>query len=673
MNIIKISAYFLLALSVPELAFAIQDDVNQNKENNLKKEKILNQAKNLNHEHLINRLKAAKKKSQTQITLQTHDNNAIRSDKTNLLTQNILGNTQENRDKTNNNNVSISNSRPILTTAEHLRKGEIVTSLRHRHFFSSGTAESDGLTDQPTIGISWGVTDNLELTLDFQTVDNAGPLYQGPYNAQRINDQGSTNFFQEWTLQAKQKVWESPDRTQALSGAIAVSRGNDRRPYKFSDATGIVATGLNGQTVFSLELPYTIKPDERWQFTVSPKIAFLPGDNALYLNRLPEPNSGSFGTTFGVAGAISYRLNSRFSLWGDAFIPFTGNNTINRDTGLPARDIAYNAGLKYIINPRLAADLFISNTLGNTGVLSVVTDREFDALGLGLTYIPGITTANRRYPTHFGVKSQIPTVQIPPTNSYAGFSALDGGTVRKKQLLTSLQLSEGRVSSAIRYGIEDDIEIGALLDNISGTVDESVLGFSGKIRLLHQAENKPFTLSIAGSIARSNNVLVNLINNNRNEFQERGLTKGGFAFSNEQLGELFVITLSAPLHYEFPTGAAAWFTPTLGYVQRNGLEIAGFNLGASVPLSSELDAIAEVGLNLTGEGNAFIGNTRESVIPWSLGMRWKPESLLGKTLPGLQLEAYLSNRVGSSPFETLRVRADNETRLGIGILLPVQF
>lgn len=662
MSILKISAYLVLALSVPELALASQDHFNVNQKNNFNKEK------NLKHENLINRLKEAKKKSKKQITVKTPNNHANMSVKTDLIAENIQKNSQENREKVTKNNLRISNSRPILTTAEHLRKGEILTSVRHRHFFSSGTAKSDGLTDQPTIGISWGITDNLELTFDVQTVDNAGPLYQGPYNAQRINDQGSTNFFQEWTLQAKQRIWQSQDGKQSLSGAIAASRGNDRRPYKFSDATGIVATGLNAQTVFSLELPYTIKPDGRWQFTVSPKIAFFPEEHALYLNRLPQQNSGSFGTTFGLAGAISYRLNPRLSLWGDAFVPFTGNNTINRDTGLPTRNVAYNAGLKYIVNPRSSVDLFISNSLGNTGPLSVVTDREFDALGLGLTYIPGITVANRRYPTRFSVGQQTPTA-----NSYAGFSALDGGTVRKKQLLTSLQVSEGRVSSAIRYGIEDDLEIGALLDNISGTVDESVLGFSGKIRLLNQADGKPFTLSATGSIARSNNVMVNLVNDNRNEFQERGLAKGGFAFSNEKLGELFVITLSAPLHYQFPKGGAAWFTPTLGYVQRNGLEIAGFNLGGSFPLSSELDAIAEVGLNLKGEGNAFIGNIRKSVIPWSLGVRWKPESLLGKTLPGLQLEAYLSNRVGSSPFETLRVTADNETRLGIGVLLPVQF
>lgn len=392
----------------------------------------------------------------------------------------------------------------------------------------------------------------------------------------------------------------------------------------------------------------------------------MPEDNALYLNRLPGTNSG-FGTTFGLAGGVSYKLSDRLILWGDAFIPFSGNNTINRDSGFPTKTIAYNAGLRYIINPRLATDLFVSNSLGNTGALSLVADREYNAIGFGLTYLPGVTNANRSYPETFGETQQ------PPPKTYAGFGSLDGGTIPKNQLLVSLQGGGQGFLPSIRYGLLDDLEIGSFLDSIPGTVDESQFGFSGKIRLLHQADGNPFTLSLAATIARSNNVLTNFVNNNRNRFKQLGLRKGGFAFSNEREGELFVYTLSAPIHYQFEGGSAAWLTPTLGFVQRDGLEVAGFNFGGSVPLSNGLDAIAEVGVNLKGSGNAFVGNQRESVIPWTVGVRWNPSSLIGNAFPGLELEAYLTNRLGSSPFNSFRVRADNETTIGVGLLLPIQF
>ncbi|WP_086767670.1 hypothetical protein [Nostoc sp. 106C] len=564
----------------------------------------------------------------------------------------------------------IPSRRLVLTTAEQLRQGEILTTIRQRRFLVPGGERRSGLTDQPTVGFSWGVTNNLELTLDAQTIDNSGPIKQGGFNAQRVNRNrdtnrnNGTNFFQEFTLQAKQRLWQSENATQALGGVIAVSVGNGGRPFQFFNDANIVATGKNQQTVFSLELPYTITPDENWQFTLSPKIAFLPEDNALYLTKLPLPNSGSFGTTFGLAGGVSYKLNSRLILWGDAFVPFTGNNTINRDTGLPSRTVAYNAGLRYIVNPRLSTDLFVSNTLGNTGPLSIVADREYTAIGFGVTVLPGITSANRRYPEHFE-----PTQQPQPT-TYAGFSFLDGGTVPHNQLLLTLQGGGQGILSGIRYGLLDDLEIGAFLDYVPGTIDESLLGLSGKIRYLHQADGDPFTLSITGTIARANNPFVNFTENNRNKFQQLGLQKAGFALSNEkdEQGELFVVTISTPMHYQFPGGSATWLTPILGFVQRRGLEIAGFNIGGSFPLLNNLQAIAELGLDLAGKGNGFINDQRQTIIPWTVGLRWHPG-----LFSGLQLEAYLTNRLGSSPFDSLRVKADNETTIGVGLLLPIQF
>lgn len=556
---------------------------------------------------------------------------------------------------------------PVLTTAEQLRQGEILVNLRYRQSFLEGSAADTGLTGQPTIGVTWGVTDNLELTLDAQTVDNSGPGRQGRFDVKRINDDDtSPNFFQEITLQGKQRIWQNQSGTQALSGVIAASVGVQGRPYRFTEANGaIAASGRNSGLVTSFELPFTITPSDRLQLTLSPKIAFFPDSHALYFTR-PPGDSGSFGTTFGLAAGVTYQVLPRLLLWGDAFVPVTGNNSINRETGLPARTVAFNAGLRYLVNPRLATDLFVTNTLGNTGPLSVVGDRAYTSLGLGVTFLPGVSSANRRYAQSFG------DVQ-PPPSSLAGFGFLDGGTVANQQLVLNLQGGSQGLLGAARYGLLDDLELGIFLDYVPGIIDESQFGFSGKIRFLHQADGDPFTLSGVATLARSNNVLINLINDNRNEFEERGLEKGGFAFRNEGAGELFIITLSAPMHYQFEGGSAVWLTPTLGFIQRNGLQIAGLNLGGSVPLGRDVDAIAEAGINFTSDGNAFIDNNLENAIPWTVGVRWQPASLFGISENSPQIEAYLTNRVGSSPFETLRVRADNDLAVGVGLLLPIQF
>ena len=292
----------------------------------------------------------------------------------------------------------------------------------------------------------------------------------------------------------------------------------------------------------------------------------------------------------------------------------------------------------------------------------MVGDRAYTSLGLGVTFLPGVTGANRSYAQSF-------RTQEPQPSSEAGFAFLDGGTVDSNKAVLNLAGGSQGILTSLRYGLLDDLEFGIFLDYISGIIDESEFGFSGKIRFQNQADGDPFTLSGVATLARSNNVLINLINNNRNEFEQRNLDKGGFAFSNESDGELFIITLSAPFHYQFTSGSAVWFTPTLGYIQRNGLQLAGFNLGGSLALNRDVDAIAEAGINFTSDGNAFTGDTLENAIPWTVGLRWEP--LLGENTP--QLEAYLTNRVGSSPFETLRVRADNDLAIGVGLVLPVQF
>lgn len=557
---------------------------------------------------------------------------------------------------------------PILPTADQLRQGEVVTTLRYRQSFPSGSARDVGLTGQPTLGVSVGVTNGLELTLDAQTVDNSGPGQQGEFRVQRINPAGGgPNFLNEVALQAKQRLWQNDSGTLALSGVAGVSLGLASRPFAFNSPTGTRSGGTNDGLVPSLEFPFTARPNDRWQITVSPKVAFFPSDHALYFSNLNGSVPGSFGTTFGLAGGVSYRINPRLTVWGDAFVPFTGNNTINRDTGQPAKTVTFNAGLRYLVNPRLALDVFASNALGNTGALSIVGDRNFPSVGLGVTYMPAITGANRVYPDSFRSTQQPPPV-IP-----SGFAPLLSSTLPARQLELSAHGGGQGFLSSLRYGLMDDLEVGAFVDSIAGRVDESELGISGKLRFLHQPDGDPFTLSGLVTVSRSNNVLLNLVNGDRNALQKQGLEKGGFVFSNEADGELLIVTLSAPMQYQFKGGSAIWLTPTLGLVQRSGVEVAGVSMGGSVPLTpaKDLRAIAEFGVDFSGRGNAFLGDSRKTAIPWIAGLRWQPASFLG--LKGVQFDAYVTNRVGDSPFHSLRVRADNNPTFGLGVNIPIRF
>ncbi|NJQ97406.1 MAG: hypothetical protein HC784_06490 [Hydrococcus sp. CSU_1_8] len=51
--------------------------------------------------------------------------------------------------------------------------------------------------------------------------------------------------------------------------------------------------------------------------------------------------------------------------------------------------------------------------------------------------------------------------------------------------------------------------------------------------------------------------------------------------------------------------------------------------GGSVPIADDFSLIGEIGANLIGDGNAFLGDSRANVIPWTFAVRWDPSSFLG--------------------------------------------
>ena len=555
-------------------------------------------------------------------------------------------------------------------TAKHLRKGEVIFNLDNRLFFLPdlvpGTVDDEDTAINFGAGFSWGITDNLELTMQFQRVDSSSPAKQGDFISERTEDN-------EAAIEIKQKLWGNSEDTQSLSGVVSASWGT--RGFLF--ARGGEEIEINNRDIFvSLQLPFTATVKERWQFTISPTIAFFKDESAVYFHRLPNDDDNSFGTTFGFTGAVSYSFSPRLAIWGDAFIPITGNNSINRDSGEPDTAIVYNAGIRYLFNPRLALDLYASNAQGSINPLALTGDRDLVSFGTNLIFMPDFIAANRRQPDRFSASPQNDDTPTPIVNS--GMAFFDGGTLDSGQFLFNLQGGSQGILTSLRYGFLKDFEGGIYLDYVSGEADESEQGFSAKVRFLNQAENAPITASLAVTLGLTNQPFANFFDNDRDEFDRRGLEKEvpiaipGADDSEER--QLFIFTASVPLNYQFDNNAAIWFTPIIGYVQRLGTEMAGFNVGGSIPINQELSILGEVGANFAGEGNGFIGDELADLIPWTVGVRWQPLSLFGlepspsNTNP--QLELYVTNRVGSSTWHQLRVRDQNKTAVGVGLILP---
>jgi hypothetical protein len=552
-------------------------------------------------------------------------------------------------------------------TAKQLQQGELILNFDNRLYFLPDLVPG-GIDDDDTginydTGFVWGITDKLQLALQFQHLDSNTPAKQGNFISERTENNEAAG-------ELKYRLWQNESQTQALSGVVSASWGT--RGFRFVGEGKDIE--YNNRNVFvALAIPYTADVGNRWQFTISPTIAFFKEENAAFFYSPPGDETG-FGTVFGLTGAVAYEINPRLFLWGDVFVPFTGNNSINRDSGKPDTAIAYNGGIRYLVNPRLALDFYASNTFGSYGPLNLTADRDLMSFGTNLRFMPDVVAGNRKYSDRFNQKYR--ELVTPLTTD--GLAFFDGGVVSPQDFMLNFQAGSQGILTALRYGLVKDLEAAIYLDYVFGNVDESEQGYSAKVRLLNQAEGSPVTLSIASTLSLTNQPLINYLKNDRNAFDERNLDKEIPIFTSGgddiEEGKQLITTFALPIHYQIATDTAIWFTPIIGYLQRQGTELAGFNLGGSLALSSELSAIAEIGANFAGEGNSFGKNGLEDRIPWTVALRWTPLSLFSlkasedNTNP--QLEFYLTNRVGSSTWHQLRVRDENEIAVGVGLNLP---
>jgi hypothetical protein len=577
-----------------------------------------------------------------------------------------------------------------LVTAEHLGAGEILQTQFVRLFKPEAGINDDLFANQSN-QIVYGLTDDIELSLDLQGVNGSVPGFQGNFTAERRVGINNGNVFQDFSLLGKLRVGT------ILGGQSSLVLGLTASRPQFTFTTTDPATGLSVQTTRpqsgitlapSLELPITYKTkDDRLSFTVSPRLVYFPEDSNLYTPVNPGSN-GRFGLTVALGLGGTYKLSPRFQIRGDASPILVGNNTVGRFSGQPTQVIPFNIGLRYLVNPRIALDVFATNTFGNSGGPAIAAFSNNTGIGVALTTTPERlftildVPANRKFAETFyeDVPKERRRIFVP-----ASFDLLDGSTIARETSQIALRVSTGTIGAAFRNGSLDDFETGFFANFAPEGVDESDAGASTKIRFLHQQSGDPFTLSALVTLGRSSSRLCNFINGTRDGLERAingqptncpgvpGSSPAGdrgpipanlFGLVTENIGELIILTLSLPTQFTFDSGASLWFNPKLAYIQRAGdrSPLIGASFGASYPVMPGLELVGQITPVFRGE-NAFLGDGLARLLPWQAGVRF--------SLPnGFSANLYATNAVGLSPYESLRVRADNQVSVGLGLQLP---
>ena len=572
-----------------------------------------------------------------------------------------------------------------LVTAEHLRTGELVQTQLVRLFIPERGVNDDLYANQSNQTI-WGLSDDIELTLDLQGVNGSVPGIQGPFAVERRVGVNNGNLFQDFSLLGKVRLGTIfGGQTSVVAGLTA-----SRPQFTFRLGNVIVEERRQDGTVLtpSLEVPLTFKSyDGRYAFTVSPKFVWFPEDSNLYTPVNPF-FGGSFGFTAAVAFGGTLSLSPRFQLRADVAPVLIGNNTVDRESGRPSRVLPFNAGVRFLVNPRIALDVFATNTFGNSGGPGLAAFSDNIGWGVSLASLPESVLSfidvpgNRRFAESFNmdVPKERRRVYVP-----ASFDLLDGSTIPGGSTRFALQASTGPISTAVRLGTLDDFELGFFANFAPAGVDESDGGTMTKIRFLHQPSGDPFTLSALFTLGRTSSRLCNFINGTRDGLERAvtgqpsacpgvpGVTPAGdrgpispnlFGLVTENVGELIVLTLSLPAQYTFDNGASVWFNPKFAYIQRAGdrSPLLGASIGGSLPVFPGFEVVAQVTPIFRGD-NAFVGDSLTRLLPWQAGVRFSPAGILGP----VSLSLYATNSVGLSPYQSLRVRADNEVSVGLGL------
>ncbi|WP_287128516.1 hypothetical protein [Candidatus Cyanaurora vandensis] len=568
-----------------------------------------------------------------------------------------------------------------LESGAVLNPGEFVDSQTLRVYNTNST--NDDTFQSITQSYTYGLTDGVEVALALQGQDNNSPGTLGPFLVDRFAPvAGSTsNTFQEFTVQGKFRLVDTPD----FKSALILSATAGTRVFRFSAVDGSRPSfeqdyGLSPIPV--IELPVTWAGTDV-SLTFNPKLAFFPADNASFVAVNPLLG-GSFGTLGAVGAGATVRLSERLQLRGDFTSILFGNNTLDAQ-GVPAATPVFNAGFRYLINPRLGLDLYATNSYATTGTGALVGRQGDTGLAVALTFMPSRffildLPENSKLDPAFDL-----TVDAARRKAFlkGGIGFLDGGTIPEGTSFVQLKGTSNGFLASLRTGVLDDFETGFYVNFTGSTVDESEAGTSTKIRFMNQAAGDPFTLSGVFTLGRTSNRFLNFVREDRNASNnhedpfnagvgDRGpLPPNLFGLVTERLGEFLILTLSAPLQQAGDT-FTWWLNPKVSYVQQasrsnaSAVALSGVSLGGAVRLSPALEVLGEV-TPVAGE-NVLIGSQRGNTLPWNLAARLTLDSPLVPRAASLDL--YLTNSLGLSPYQSMRVIADNGLAIGLGLNVP---
>jgi hypothetical protein len=498
-----------------------------------------------------------------------------------------------------------------LETANQLPAGGLYFSGGIRNFPKENQVVRGGSGREVfSFGVDGGVTDKLQLGLSFSFYDD--PL------SRRVQGLTTQDFsFVAIAPNFKYQLLKQKHLSLAVSGSVEYLSIRTNAGV-FTNSLDTRNTTTNSTIAGSLKFPITYSFNSKLQLHFTPAIAFFPET---------FNNASFYGTGFYLGTGLSWQPLQRLGFFADLNLPLgPGGNTISSGSGEIIKKPVWSIGTRYLINPAVGLDLYLTNSFGATPasqLLAYLPDGDQVAVAAGLTFTPDI---GQNYQSSFRSGPRTALSDRDRQLLLEGLTLTSADTLLPGMLRLRAGIGSG-TGFNFAYGIANDAQLEVSGEQLGRGVDlretinyssDFTISLATKLRFLDQTQGDPFSLAIKAA------------------YSQGIVTQGGLSRTSG--------FIELPFTYRPIPQVALFFNPKVGLIPFT--TPVGIGLGVNYQVWDGLQFIGEFTPLVTGEKSVWSVGLRYLVPKLNLGFDLYGSNAAGQNTPVGGLVAQESPTVG---------------------------
>ena len=251
---------------------------------------------------------------------------------------------------------------PSIPINNFLDEGTVSNSFNTTSSFDGGEASGTG-NQNYSYRIDYGLDDTSTISGYISEADD--PYYYKIKNKQNLP---SKNFWRNYAINYKTKLYSSEQNKWTFSLDSSLEIWNLETLYKKQDDS--IGRFVGKKFVGSVAFPTTLDINEKANFTIAPRISFLPTSRDISSNTKKD---SFYGNNISLGIGLDYELSKElYFITSYSFQLGPGYNTFNDNLEF-SRNSIYSYGLGWNPSPRVGLETSITNAFGSTPATNNLT------------------------------------------------------------------------------------------------------------------------------------------------------------------------------------------------------------------------------------------------------------------------------------------------------------